>query len=785
MNSTEGSNAAKASALSAQNRLMKGTIVIRFLKAIGTINNNYWVALVLLCFAIFMHDPQGTISDDMRGITIMEHIYTSGDFSLRQNSSSKVGINEMAGRDGRIFSASLLGPSLWYYPFFLVGKTFNLVAPLPAGMRPRSNVVQSTPEYEFAMSRNGLGDWAPVFARMGNAFLFPLMYFLLFGLSRLLFSDDRASHLYAIGTLFGTQQLLLNHSNYDHVLNGFGLMLALYSAFRIADKPSKQMGFLCGLGLCISITTRTFSLAYLPLFCLFLLPILIRTRRVAPFVIAGIPIMAGLAINFWYNWIRSGAILTSGYDEKWIQFTSLTNGLFRYLFTIDHSVVLHSPLLLLGIYEAIRSIRSLKWVWVFPISLAFIHTLFYLKWHYQGGVLVPLRFFSEIFFILMLPVCGLVKRRKQLYVFWTLLIIGFFNSVVLSFIDFRRTSPAPASFFTWRSPIIPSPWFSTSADTQIMFSSLKDAWAYGWPDWFGLMVVGWTGAVVALAIFCATAVLCWAQRSSAAKFYKPVETVSLLGSAALAILLIVAVPVAQTDKHISAADVELRNLGVEYHRKNLIMVGDFSARKPMYRAFQIRLTNQALPCLQYCYGDNFKFGADYYNTSIFPPFRTRSDMANFRQTVPLPKHFPPGRYNVEIALPDGEGTAFLDPVDIPNTIEMTRIESFISADQWFLSATCYSKKTTFPITIKPSQTAAISLKLPSGASDRIKFKLFVSPGTGTLELSTSLGDSHKITSPFPGFETYLKVNDDSQPFIILLRCISGEYVFAGASVEPT
>lgn len=747
-------------------------------------NSTYWfIGLLLLCFAVFVHDPQGTISDDMRGVTIMEHLYADGDFSLRKNSNTKIGINEMAGHDGRVYSASLLGPSLWYSPLFIAGKAFNLVASLPAGMRPRSNFVHHTPEYESSLSRDGLGDWAPVFARMGNAILFPLMYFLLLGLGRMFCSDVAVCHLYALGTLFGTQQLLLNHSNYDHVLNGFGLLVATYSAFRFAGNPSVKMGLLCGLGLCISITTRAFSLIYLPIFFVFLLTVLVRTRQFVPFIVVGIPIAAGLAINLWYNWIRSGDFLSSGYDEKWIQFTSLTNGLYRYTLTLDHSVFIHSPLLLLGLWGAI-AVRSFKWIWLFPASIAIVHVLFYLKWTYPGGLLAPLRFFSEIFFIVLLPVCGLLARGKLLYTFWSLFTIGLLNSVFLSFIDFRRTSPAPASFFTWRSPVIPPQWSLTSEGTETLIHNLKDAWVYAWPDWFGLMVGGWVAGVVALSLSAAAGVFFWLLSRRSTPNCSSAASLCVSVSVALAALLVVAVPFKNEGKRISSPEVELRNLQLNYNRGNLMLLGDYAARESKYHAFQVRLTNQAFPDLQYCYSDNFKFGADYYNTGIFPPSGRRGDLAAFRQIVPLPAYFPPGNYSAQVVLSKGEGATTINPIAVPDSIEVTANESFLSVDKWFLSGTCHTKDTTFPVLLKKGQTAAITIKLPSGTSQQAKLRLFASPSTGTLELFTSLGEIHKIPAPYAGHETQLKVPTISRPLIISVRCVDGENLFAGASIEP-
>jgi 4-amino-4-deoxy-L-arabinose transferase-like glycosyltransferase len=181
-------------------------------------------------------------------------------------------------------------------------------------------------------------------------------------------------------------------------------MAAQVEAVKPEAKYNKRWFWLAlaGFALGLAAATRSFNAALLPFFGLHLLVYCYKSgwRQIVLSMIAWIvPLGFWLGIVGWYNAVRFGSILETGYRSEVEGFTTpLFTGLYGLLFSTGKSIFLFSPVLVLGII-------GLGWFWrgrvahtLLMAMIVLAHLFIYGTWYdWEGGGVWGTRFLLPVF----------------------------------------------------------------------------------------------------------------------------------------------------------------------------------------------------------------------------------------------------------------------------------------------------------------------------------------------------------------------------------------------------
>ncbi len=186
----------------------------------------------------------------------------------------------------------------------------------------------------------------------------------------------------------------------------FGLFGAFYGILSYGQTGRKYFLLLAGLAWSIAYLTRVANLITLPLYLIAVYVVvvhrigyarlqrrglavrvnLIVRRYWRPFVSFLAPVVIAGLMSLWWNWVRYGNVLQSGYVETerfnavwWFGVSGLLVGPARGLFW-------YSPILLLAIPGAVWFWRHARMTLYFVLAFFVIYVLFYGKWYmWHGG----------------------------------------------------------------------------------------------------------------------------------------------------------------------------------------------------------------------------------------------------------------------------------------------------------------------------------------------------------------------------------------------------------------
>jgi hypothetical protein len=175
---------------------------------------------------------------------------------------------------------------------------------------------------------------------------------------------------------------------------------------------------LAGFGLGLAVATRSFNLAVVPVFALYLLVSWWREghslKLGGKLALAwGLPLAGWLGLILWWNWARFGTPFETGYGGELQNFdTPLLKGLYGQLFSPGKSLFLYNPVLLLAIagWPFLWRSRLRRETALVGLAVSVIYILIYSMWHdWQGGGVWGPRFLVPILPLLLLPVAGLIQ----------------------------------------------------------------------------------------------------------------------------------------------------------------------------------------------------------------------------------------------------------------------------------------------------------------------------------------------------------------------------------------
>jgi len=316
---------------------------------------------------------------------------------------------------------------------------------------------------------------------------------------------------------------------------GWGLFAALYWLLAFQQDKHKHILFWAGLAWGLAYLSRAINLVTLPVYGLALIALLMegkawkigdwRLGRRAPnflfahlreWILFASPILAAGLVSLWWNWLRFGSLLDSGYVESEAFNGDWLFGLAGLLVSPGRGILWYSPVLLLIPLGVGWFWRRARWLLGSSAGVGLLYWLLYGKWYmWHGGYSWGPRFLVPVLpFLLLLsaPVWQWVFVDNRwgrlgrwlttllvllsLAVQWLGMLIPF--SLVQDWLD-RAVKPlfAPETFTQLPYSPLLRQWDFLSDDT-IVFAW----WRLGWdgPDWFALalLLAGLLGGVLLL-----------------------------------------------------------------------------------------------------------------------------------------------------------------------------------------------------------------------------------------------------------------------------------------------
>ena len=369
------------------------------------------LGVYLLSYSGLFHNP-----DEATAFSVMQSVVKQGKFSIGQISPGIFG--HPMGREGI--------DGEWYSPH-------GIGLPLLA-----------VPLYWIALRLPHIGCAHLVF--LFNAFITAGTGTLLFLQARRLRLSRAVSVAGALIFGFCTMGWVYSKYLFSDSLATFLLFLSSYYLFRWGTSHSLIEGLLSGGFLGLAIITRPINAILTPLFIGYLLwPLLPGARRgegSPPFgekgggwkVISSAgafisPLLGFSLLVLTYNYVRFGHILRFGYTGG---FTSpLLAGLGAYLFSLDRSLFLYSPVLLAGVLGAPRFLKRYPREGWFSLLLIAIYPFLSAKWHvYWGGPVWGPRFLLPVGPFLVLLITPLLEDGIGRGVVWGFCLLCFLSMAV-------------------------------------------------------------------------------------------------------------------------------------------------------------------------------------------------------------------------------------------------------------------------------------------------------------------------------------------------------------------
>ncbi|MDD3826842.1 MAG: phospholipid carrier-dependent glycosyltransferase [Anaerolineae bacterium] len=232
-------------------------------------------------------------------------------------------------------------------------------------------------------------------AMLTNAVVTGLTGALILALLRRLGYGRGAALLAALGFGLGTMAWPYARYLFSESLAGLGLMASAYFLVRFRDAAAGQPRsgtpagsvLLAGCGLGVALLARLNNAIVAPFLGLLLLAYLWRQygRRWAawpgPIALFALPVLAALAVAAWYNWLRFGSPLTTGYLPEERFATPFFEGFYGLLLSPGKGLFWYNPLLFAAVAAWPAFYRRFRAEALLAAAVVLANVAFYAPWY--------------------------------------------------------------------------------------------------------------------------------------------------------------------------------------------------------------------------------------------------------------------------------------------------------------------------------------------------------------------------------------------------------------------
>lgn len=300
------------------------------------------------------------------------------------------------GIDGKYYSKYGIGQSIVAIPWYIGGK-FLASKVLPAKYAGYATM--------FAVS-------------LFNAAVTALTCLLIFLFGQKLGYSTKVSIFLSLIYGLGTMAWPYAKEFFSEPLAGLFILFAVFSAYCHKIERSNTWLFLSGLAIGMAMATRLTAVILVPILGLYILLNILKEGEKQRLIGAALSFLFPIAIFFlfigWYNLVRFGSFLESGYGIEGEGFTNpLFKGIYGLLLSPGKSLFLYNPILFLSFFGIASFFRNQKSEAILFLSIIVSNILLYSKWvQWYGGWCWGPRFLLPIIPFIIFPIGFFISQRK-------------------------------------------------------------------------------------------------------------------------------------------------------------------------------------------------------------------------------------------------------------------------------------------------------------------------------------------------------------------------------------
>ena len=352
------------------------------------------LGLFAVLFSVYLLTFSGVYhsSDEMSMLAVTDSLARRGawDIELLRWMGEQQGFS---GPDGLLYSHKGIGTTLAVLPHYWLALQSRLLPNVQMAMLTNSVITALTGVLVYLLLR-----------RLRYSYGVALLTALAFGL--------------------GTMAWPYARYLFSESLAGLGLMLSFYFLVRFRDRQDQASLLWAGAGLSIALLTRLNNAIAAPFLGLLLLVYLYRQHGrnwrnwIGPVVLFGLPVLVALAITGWYNWLRFGSPLTTGYHPEERFATPFFEGVYGLTLSPGKGILWYNPILFVALIAWPALFRRHRAEALLVAAIVLGNLAFYAPWYlwWAGHAWGP-RFLVTILPFAALPLAPALEaalRRRAL-----------------------------------------------------------------------------------------------------------------------------------------------------------------------------------------------------------------------------------------------------------------------------------------------------------------------------------------------------------------------------------